>query len=96
MPEFSHERELNHFRTFIVRAVYIDGSEADLWAVPYQTRAEGMALLDRAYVEWREPNEFDQEWSMPCKWHPAVVALELFDAAEHGVIARYDVAVAVE
>lgn len=51
-----------------------------------------MALLDRAYVEWREPNEFDHEWSMPHKWHPSVIALELCDAAEDGVIAPFPAA----
>lgn len=30
MPEFSEERELSHIRTFVVRAVYIDGRKADL------------------------------------------------------------------
>lgn len=91
MPEFSEERELNHIRTFVVRAVYIDGSEADLVSLALQTREEAVALLDDVYMNWREPTELDDEWATAHQYHSAVIALELFDTAEGGVIARYEI-----
>lgn len=90
LPEMPEDRELDHIRTFVVRAVYIDGSEADIVSLALKTREEAMALLDQVFIDWREPTEFDTKWGMARRYHSAVVALELFEAAD-GVIARYEI-----
>lgn len=91
MPGFTDESELAHIRTFIVRAIYIDGSEADLASVALSTRAEARQMLDDVYLQWRSPTELDDEWALSQQYNAAVVALELWDPAEPGVIARYEI-----
>lgn len=95
LPEMPEDRELDHIRTFVVRAVYIDGSEADIVSLALKTREEAMALLDQVFIDWREPTEFDAKWGMARRYHSAVVALELFEAAD-GVIARYEIEAGAE
>lgn len=91
MPDYQEEPELAHTRAFVIRAVYIDGSEADLVSVALSTRAEARLMLDNVYLQWSQPTELDDEWAIAHNYNSAVVALELWDPAKPGVIARYEI-----
>lgn len=53
MPELTIEPELAHVRTFIVRTINFDGSEADFVTVALITPAEILQILDDVSLEWR-------------------------------------------
>ena len=48
-------------------------------------------MLDDVYLQWRSPTVLDGEWAMSQQYNAAVVALELWDHAEPGVIAQYEI-----